>query len=212
MLYAQGLQGADRVLVEMVDTTRSGALPTECCPGAVALPEVSSARVYRCRNGARAILTADHPTLVMADPQGVQLRARLEADDLSLATVTLLATEVSGCCACECVEPYCPSYALAPRGYAFAPGDAADPDADVPHLVNGDLVYLYPTARIGAAVPVRSGNAVVGYAAGKSLCAEPLSAGGGSVVTGLAVSSAGQVTLTQSGGPQVLSNEPTAEC
>jgi hypothetical protein len=168
-LHAYGLQASDRVLIEIVDATRSGPT-TECCPGQVALPEVSSAKVLRCRNGARAILTTEYPTLTLDSPQDVQLRARVEADDLAIVRVSLLESDASDCSTCHCVEPYAASYPLDPRGFAFAPGDAIDPDATVLYTdeVTGDIVSLYPTPRIGATVAVRSeGDIVVGYARNK---------------------------------------------
>lgn len=168
-LHAQGLQNGDRVLVEIVDTTRSGPLPTECCPGPVALPEVSAAKVLRCRNGARAILTAEYPTLTFDSPQDVQLRARVEADETAVIRVSLLRSRASDCSICHCVEPYAASYPLTPLGFAFTPGDAMDPEATIPHTIGGvDLVFLYPAPRIGATIPVRDGDAaVVGYARNK---------------------------------------------
>lgn len=209
-LLATGLQGDDRVLVEIVSITASGPLPSECCPGPVALPEVNIAQVLRCRNGARVILTAAHPTVQFDTPQGVPLRVRAEADELSLVEVELQAVQASGCDACQCVEPYCPSFPLSPRGYAFADGDARDPDASVAYQIGADVVYLYPSARIGAAVPVRAGATVLGYAANRSDCAERPAASSGTAggVTALAVDANGQVTLTQTGGPTVVSNNP----
>ena len=171
-LFAEGLQNDDRVLIEIVGTTRSGPLPNDCAPGEVALPEVFVSNVLRCRNGARAILTRNYPSLTLDRPLLVQLRARLEADDDAIVRVSMLRTDAVMLAApCDCVEPYCASYPLAPRGYAFADGDATDPDATVSYPVPGGTVRLYPTLRPEATVPVRRGAQVVGYALNTSACA-----------------------------------------
>lgn len=172
-LVAQGLQNTDRVVVEVITTTPSAPGMDPCCPGPVALPEVATAEPLRCRNGARAILTASHPWLVLDAPQDVELRARLIADDLAIVTVSMGPSDSADCHACECREPYRAVYPITNdeglvQGYGFVTGPEEDPDATalLVTLAPGVSVWVYPTPRVGASVPVlnEAGTAVLGYA------------------------------------------------
>lgn len=178
-LISYGLEEGDQVIVEIVSTTR--ALPSSgdvCCPGPVGLPEISTVTPMRCRNGARIVMTKEHPWAVLDGPQGIQLRARVITSDLA-ATITVDKIETSGggCMACSCEEPYCASYPMTDGGFGFIAGDMKDPEATVllepcPDDLITPPVYLFPTPRPGATAPQKDceGN-LVGYAMNRSNCA-----------------------------------------
>lgn len=177
-LQANGLQGTDYAIVEMVQTTRSGAARSECCPGDVVLPEIASALPLRCPNGARYIMTARQPWLEIPAPRGMELRVRVVADSVSVVTVEADFSSFGPTCAsCACVEPWCPSFYLDAKncrsGWAFAPSDERDPEATVNYTSqSGQTCFLFPTARPGATVLITdTAGAVIGYAANKSTCA-----------------------------------------
>ena len=171
-LLAKGLQGNDYAIVDIVVTSTSGPQRSECCPGEVALPEVTSTVPLRCRNGARAILTATHPWLVLDAPQDVELRVRVVADPVSVVTVSMGEHKGESCATCQCVEPWAASVPLVTAngrlGFAFAPSDLRDPEATVAYTtVSGGTVYLFPTPRPGANVLVDDGG-IIGYAANEA--------------------------------------------
>jgi len=77
-LFAKGLQGADKVIVEIVTITRAGPSGDVCCPGTVVLPEVQDTvpLIYTCGCEERPVeLTAAKPWAVLDAPQQVPLRA-----------------------------------------------------------------------------------------------------------------------------------------
>lgn len=177
-LVAYGLEDGDQVVVEIVNTTR--ALPATgdvCCPGTVGLPEISSVALLRCRNGARIVMTKDHPWAVLDAPQGLQLRVRVITTDLA-ATITVDKVESAsnGCMSCACEEPYCASYPMTDGGFGFIAGDMKDPEATIALTpCPGDLVsptvYLFPTPRPGATAAQRAcDGTLIGYAMNQSNC------------------------------------------
>lgn len=177
-LQANGLQGTDYTIVEMVQTTKGKAASSECCPSSVVLPEIASTHPLRCPNGARYIMTQRHPWLEITAPRGMELRVRVVADPVSVVTVEADFHHYGPTCAsCACVEPWCPSHYLSAGscrdGYAFAVSDQRDPEATVAYVSeSGDTVYLFPTARPGATVPIKNtANVVLGYISNKSTCA-----------------------------------------
>lgn len=103
-LYATGLQGADKVVVEVVSISRSGPGGDYCCPGPVALPEVQDGVplvVCGCDGVKGPVeLTATQPWVVINAPRSVPLRARKIADDDAVIEVELHETDgCSNCCA-----------------------------------------------------------------------------------------------------------------
>jgi len=178
-LQANGLQGTDYAIVEMVGTTRPGP-GTNCgpCASTVVLPEITSTLPLRCPNGARYIMTARQPWLEIPAPRGMELRVRVVADPVSVVTVEADFTPHGPTCAsCACIEPWCPSFYLDAKncrsGWAFAPTDERDPEATVNYTSqSGQTCFLFPTARPGATVLITdAAGAVIGYAANKSTCA-----------------------------------------
>jgi hypothetical protein len=92
-LFAAGLQGADKVTLHVVTTTRSGPTGDLCCPGPVALPELVDAVPLRlrcnCGDFEAVELTAEQPWVVLNGPQALQLQARVVVADPLVATVTV---------------------------------------------------------------------------------------------------------------------------
>lgn len=178
-LIANGLASGDQVVVEIVDTTRG--LPATgdlCCPGPVSLPEIAGITPLRCRNGARVMMTAEHPWVVLDGPQEIYMRVRAVTSDLSAAiTVDKVDTDAGGCMNCACEEPYCASYPLIDGGFGFIAGDIKDPEATVALApCTGDVVtptvYLFPTPRPGATAAQKDcDGAVIGYGMNRSNCA-----------------------------------------
>lgn len=101
-LFATGLQGADKVVIEVVSMSRSGPGGDFCCPGAVALPEVQSAvplKVCGCGGVKETVeLTALSPWVVLSTPQKIPLQARKIVDADAIVEVELHETN-SPCCA-----------------------------------------------------------------------------------------------------------------
>lgn len=101
-LFATGLQGNDRVVVEVVSMSKSGPQGDFCCPGQVALPEVQATTpliVCGCDGVKAAVeLTATTPWVVLTVPQKVPLRARKLVADDAVVEVELHETS-SACCA-----------------------------------------------------------------------------------------------------------------
>lgn len=175
-LTADGLQGTDSVVVEVITMTAGMPAGNVCCPGIPALPEVTAAVPLRCANGARVILTATYPFAVISGPVKVPLRVRVVMGDPS-ATITVDLTEypaAGGCCA-ECREPYSASYPLDNGGYGFIAGDLIDPEATIeasPCGGTGPVLHLYPTPRPGASAPQYDcAGVLVGYGMNNSATA-----------------------------------------
>ena len=98
-LFATGLQGADKVVIEVVSMNRSGPGGDFCCPGSVTLPEVQSAvplkLCFSCTDTA-VELTATKPWVVLDMPQKVPLRARKIVDADAVVEVELHETDSRG--------------------------------------------------------------------------------------------------------------------
>lgn len=177
-LIANALASGDQVVVELVDTTRGlPATGDVCCPGPVSLPEIAGITPLRCRNGARVIMTQDHPWVILDGPQEVYMRVRAITDDIGAAiTVDKVETASTGCATCACEEPYCASFPLVDGGFGFIAGDMKDPEATVAFApCPGDTitptVYLFPTPRPGATAAQKDcDGALIGYGMNRSNC------------------------------------------
>lgn len=101
-LFATGLQGADKVVVEVVSMSKSGPQGDLCCPGPVALPEVQATTpliVCGCDGVKAAVeLTATNPWVVLNYPHEIPLRARKIVADDAVVEVELYKTS-GACCA-----------------------------------------------------------------------------------------------------------------
>lgn len=100
-LFAVGLQGTDKVVVEVVSMNRSGPAGDICCPGHVALPEVQSTvplkLCFDCEDKP-VELTAAKPWVVLDMPQRIPLRARKIVDADAVVEVELYETDSRGAC------------------------------------------------------------------------------------------------------------------
>lgn len=175
-LKADGLQGDDYVIVELLQVTSAGPQGGVRCPGPVSLPDVANAVPLRCRNGARHILTANHPFMRLDSPQIGQLRLRFHPEagdqDVELTQVKVWqerASGLPGCADCQCVEPYRATYLIAntpagQTGFAYVTGDDRDPDATTEFTQDGETIYLYPTPRRNATVRVPLPAGIFAYA------------------------------------------------
>lgn len=98
-LFAHGLQGADKVVVEVVSITKISGGGSLCCPEPVSLPEVVNAIPLQltcsCETGP-VQLTAEKPWVVFDTPQMVSLRARVIADDTAVISVEMFETKSAG--------------------------------------------------------------------------------------------------------------------
>lgn len=203
-LMAYGLEDGDQVIVEILGTTRSAPSSGDfCCPGPVSLPEISTVAPMRCRNGARVMMTKDHPWVVLDGPQELLMRAKVITTDIT-ATITVDKVESAstGCMTCACEEPYCPSYPMIDGGFGFIAGDMKDPEATVvlapcPGDTITPTIYLFPTPRPGATAAQKDcdGN-LIGYASNSSNCA-------------IAMSTAPQITVVNNVAAPSVTNTVT---
>lgn len=169
-IHAVGLQGCDKVEVDILDIEKAGDPKGWCCVTEYGV-DITSTTPLRCRNGARVILTATHPFATLSTPQEIPLRVRVVSDDLADVSVYSYETAATGLDVCPCVEPYSASYPLVHGGFGFMAGDEKDCDAtvEVTPCLGGPSLWVYPTARIGATAPVYDGaGTVVGYAPNQS--------------------------------------------
>lgn len=98
-LFASGLQGSDKVVIEVVSMTKSGPSGDLCCPGPVSLPEINGAvplLVRDCCADKAVELTALKPFVVLDAPQKIPLRARVVAGAGATVEVELFETDSRG--------------------------------------------------------------------------------------------------------------------
>lgn len=106
-LYATGLVGDDRVVVEMLYLSRAPDWSSDpCCNLAQASIEVLAAVPLKCADANEVVMTAEYPWVTLDAPQNVPLRVRVEGDPAAVVTVELHITESDGCleCTCRCYD------------------------------------------------------------------------------------------------------------
>jgi hypothetical protein len=177
VLQATGMQAGDLAVVELVQLSVAPvASGNPCCYQDVPPTAVLAATPLRCPNGARTLLSAAVPYVVLTGPHMLTMRVRVIPADPSAEIAVHLhdyPAALNPLCAPCCAEPFSASYPLAGGGFGFVDGDMRDPEATVevqPCNGSGPTVFIFPTPRPGATAPVTdcAGN-VAGYAPNTSL-------------------------------------------
>lgn len=105
-LYATGLVGDDKAIVELLHLSRAPEFTgNPCC---VVTPDIAvlASTPLKCSDGNAIVMTAEYPWVTIDAPQNVPLRVVLAADTAALVTVELHETESDGCleCTCRCYD------------------------------------------------------------------------------------------------------------
>jgi hypothetical protein len=106
-LYAAGLSGADKVVLEILELSEgtSDFTGNYCCPAGALKTEIIRRTPLLCPDGRQAVLTADFPFGTLDAPQNVPIGVRVIADSLALVTVSVEESDSSGCMSCICDRP-----------------------------------------------------------------------------------------------------------
>ena len=197
-LQATGLSGADYVVVEILELSKTPeSFGDPCCMILPVDVQVIRRIPLLCPDGTEARLTAAYPVGVLTGPQEVTLGVRVVADPSAVISVESRQTMASGpctLCICDRVPPaptpppppppappvYCASVRLScsgEPGYGYHTNDARDPAATVlmapcPGDNFADAVYVYPTPGEGHTVKlVECDGTLIGYGVNRSACA-----------------------------------------